>query len=413
MRLLSDNRHLWLLGLVYGLAAAAALWLTRFDSGVAFLWGANAILIAALVRTGLQRWWAPLLVCGVVGGTLTGLLGLGWAAALPFAVVNLGESACAAWIMRSQPRERDTLESMRWFARYVVAAGVAGPTVATILATGSLLLLGRFTSDAIVNLFTGHSLGNLTFVPLALMFTGRRQQHEAWTVLAGRPVEAAALLIIVLVVSGGVFAQASNPLLFLPVMAIILVTFRLGRVGAVLAVALLAVVGGVLTAVGEGPMHLVALDDIAARMQFFQFYLAVTVLTVLPVSADLHHRKLLLRRVRLSEERFRMMAEHSSDLMMHIGNDGRFRYMSPSMQQIGGYDPATLIGTPSSALIAPDYLEMVRREHWGTMEEPGRTRRYQYMGVMADGSQRWFETHSRAIIDEDGQSDGCCRSLAT
>jgi hypothetical protein len=58
-------------------------------------------------------------------------------------------------------------------------------------------------------------------------------------------------------------------------------------------------------------------------MQFFQFYLAATVVTVLPVIADLHNRKRLLDRVRTSEERFRLMAEHCSDLMMHIADDGR------------------------------------------------------------------------------------------
>ena len=362
MRLVLPLRHQWLLGVAYGLAAAAALCLTRFDGGVAFLWAANAILIAALVRTGLQRWWAPLLVCGVVGGAMTGLLGLGWAAALPFAAMNLGESVCAAWIMRSQLRERDTLGSLPWIGRYVAAVGVAGPGRRGTAGSGVAAAARPLYDRRGVNLFTGHSLGNLTFVPLALMFTGRRQRQEAWTALVGRPAEAGELLIIMLVVFGGVFAQGSYPLLFLPVMAVILTTFRLGRVGAVLALALLAVVGGVLTAVGEGPVHLMAPEAIAARMQFFQFYLAATVLTVLPVSADLHHRKQLLRRVRLSEERFRMMAEHSSDLMMHIGNDGRFRYMSPSMRQIGGYDPATLIGTSSSVLVAPDYLDPVRRE---------------------------------------------------
>ena len=41
----------WMLALGYALLAGLAVTLTRFDGGVAFLWGASALLIAALVRT--------------------------------------------------------------------------------------------------------------------------------------------------------------------------------------------------------------------------------------------------------------------------------------------------------------------------------------------------------------------------
>ena len=36
------------------------------------------------------------------------------------------------------------------------------------------------------------------------------------------------------------------------------------------------------------------------RMQFFQFYLAATVLTVIPIAADLHNRQKLHRSLRRS-----------------------------------------------------------------------------------------------------------------
>jgi PAS domain S-box-containing protein len=211
---------------------------------------------------------------------------------------------------------------------------------------------------------------------------------------------------LVLAVAVGVFSQSSLPLLFLPVMAVVLFTFRMGRVGAALAIVMLAFVGATMTAAGYGPIQLIGPGEPGTQMQFFQFYLAATVLTILPISADLHNRKKLLQRVRLSEERFRLMAEHSSDLMLHISAAGRFLYVSPSMLQIAGYDPADLIGTPSSRLIAPEFLDEVRHEHLNVFNQPGSTRRYEYQGIMADGSRRWFETHSRALVDEDGQVDG-------
>ena len=73
----------WMLAVAYALLAGTAVALTRFDGGVAFLWGASALLIAALVRTSTRNWWAPLVACGTVGFAVTGFIGLGWAAA-PF-----------------------------------------------------------------------------------------------------------------------------------------------------------------------------------------------------------------------------------------------------------------------------------------------------------------------------------------
>jgi diguanylate cyclase (GGDEF)-like protein/PAS domain S-box-containing protein len=139
---------------------------------------------------------------------------------------------------------------------------------------------------------------------------------------------------------------------------------------------------------------------------FFQFYLAATVLTVLPVAADLTNRRLLLRRVRRSEEQFRLLAEHSSDLLMHLTVDGRFRYVAPSMWQTGGYDPEKLIGKHAGMLIAPQHRQQVLLAHYATVQSPGITQTYRYLGVIADGSMRWFETHARAICDEEGRVDG-------
>lgn len=390
----------------YGAAAAMAVSFTRYDGGVAFLWVATAVLIAALMRTSSRRWPMLLALCGGASVLNTGLLGLGWVAALPFALINLSEALVAVMLLRRWQQPGEPLNSLGWFVRYVVAVGVAAPLLASLLAGVVLAAMGRPSADSMLHYFFGHALGNLTFTPLALLLTGRHARRETVRMLAKRKGDAAGVLILVLATVVAVFAQSHLPLLFLPVMAIILATFRLGRVGAAIAVAILALAGGAFTSLGYGPIQLMGPGDLGSRMQFFQFYLAATVLTVLPVSADLNHRKHLLTRVRTSEERFRMMAEHSSDLLMHIAPDGTFLYVSPSMRQIGGHDPEALIGTASALLIAPEHLDHVRREHWSALNEPGRTCRFEYQGIMADGSRRWFETHSRALIDDEGEFDG-------
>jgi diguanylate cyclase (GGDEF)-like protein/PAS domain S-box-containing protein len=91
---------------------------------------------------------------------------------------------------------------------------------------------------------------------------------------------------------------------------------------------------------------------------------------------------------------------------MQLSVDATIRYVSPSIRQLGGYDPAKLVGTNAGELIAPQYREIIRAMHTATMREPGTTHCFDYEAMTADGTHRWFETHSRAIIDEKGAIDG-------
>jgi diguanylate cyclase (GGDEF)-like protein/PAS domain S-box-containing protein len=76
------------------------------------------------------------------------------------------------------------------------------------------------------------------------------------------------------------------------------------------------------------------------------------------------------------------------------------------MRHIAGHDPESLIGRQASPLIAPEDRVMASEEHRAIVQSPGTTRTFRYRGLLADGSKRWFETHARAICDEDGRADG-------
>ncbi|MEO7505423.1 MAG: diguanylate cyclase [Sphingomicrobium sp.] len=124
------------------------------------------------------------------------------------------------------------------------------------------------------------------------------------------------------------------------------------------------------------------------------------------MSADLRNRARLHREIRLSEERYRLLADHSSDILLHLAVDGRIRFVSPSIRQLGGYDPALLVGRNSVTLVAAEHREQVRDAHRATIEAEGRTCTFEYKAQTDSGDLRWFETHSRAIIDDDGTVEG-------
>jgi diguanylate cyclase (GGDEF)-like protein/PAS domain S-box-containing protein len=393
-------RQQWLLFLAYGLSALAAVALTRFDGGVAFLWASTAILIAALLRTRTRDWWQALGACGAASLLVTGFFGLGWAVAIPFVAINLLEGLVAAWLFRRLADPTEPMQSLDWFFRFVAVVGIAAPLAASIPAAVTVAFLGKSGVQAFVNYFAGHALGNLAFTPLALLVSGRKAQRATSLELRRKWIDVLLVTALTIGTCVLVFSQDRLPLLFLPVMAVILAAFRAGRAGAAIAVALVALIGGAATVTGHGPVQLFDASP-GRELQFLQFYLAATVMTVLPVSADLHNRRRILHRLRVSEERFRLLAEHSSDILMHLNPRGEILYVSPSIRELGGYDPDTLVGRYSGDLIAPEHRDHVREQHRLTMNEPDRARSFEYEAITAAG-RRWFETHLRAIADEDG-----------
>ncbi|MGJ3626797.1 hypothetical protein AB5I41_07825 [Sphingomonas sp. MMS24-JH45] len=123
--------------------------------------------------------------------------------------------------------------------------------------------------DTFLHWFAGHSLGNITFAPVATMLMQRRGSRRWVTDDRRHVVEVVVLLALVLVTTAGVFAQSSLPLLFLPILPVILTTFRAGGLGAAISIVIVATVaGGILTLLHRGPISLMDATD-GARIQFF------------------------------------------------------------------------------------------------------------------------------------------------
>ncbi|WP_309601790.1 diguanylate cyclase [Sphingomonas sp.] len=393
-----------LLGCCYFVAAVAAVLLTRFDGGVAYLWLATSILTADLMMRPRRAWLWSIIPCVIASMIVTGCFGLGWVMALPFAAANVIEAVLAAWLFRKFADPRRPLGSLSWLMHFVASVGIAGPFVAGLLAAVAASSIGLPIGRTFMTFVLGHALGGVTFTPIALLLTRTNRKAMLDELRRRNIAETVALLMLAIVVSTYVFGQQSYPLLFIPILPIILIAFRVGRAGVAISIAMLAMVGGLSTASGQGPMQLIN-ASFGQQMQFFQFYLAATVLTLLPVTADLENRARLHAKLRKSESGYRMIAEHCSDIIFNLKIDGTIRYASPSCRQIG-YESAQLVGGNCSMLIAPEHLADATASHLRSLEMGGETNRFEYLAVTASGEQRWHETHARLIIDDNGRPEG-------
>jgi len=113
---------------------------------------------------------------------------------------------------------------------------------------------------------------------------------------------------------------------------------------------------------------------------------------------DITDRKKAETALRDSEERYRLMAENSTDLIARTTPNGIFVYASDALRSLLGYEPSEVVGTPIRDLIHPDDRPALRAIVPDTV---GRT--FSYRALRRDGSIVWFESTSRAIVGESGE----------
>lgn len=278
-------------GLAHFIVALINIELTTWSTGLATVWAANALVLAALLVVPAAK-WLPYLVSVWVAGFLANVLaGYPVFASAPFATVNIAEAALAATLTRRWIGGAPRLERPIDLLKFIVSAIVAAALSASLSAPFMSKAVGQNLGQSWLSWFASDTLGLIVVTPILLivfaMWSGKR------SFLQGRSIaEAAALFALVTGMSLFVFAQTTWPLLFLLLPPVVLTTFRLRSAGATVAIVIIAAIGSYFTTIGGGPIGLMT-GDLADRLYFFQFFLAVTFLPALPVASVLDERDAL------------------------------------------------------------------------------------------------------------------------
>ncbi len=376
--------------------------MTRFEGGVALVWLATAVLIAHLAPRPARAWPLPLAACALSSTIATSLFGVGPAVAPALTLVNMTEAVLVVTLLRRLGLRSGYFDSLY---NVLMFAGVAGAAAALTALPGAGAVAWAtgtpFTSN-LVNWFTGHLLGTVVLSPLATLLYAGEIRTWARSVDRARAAEAAALIGVVALAVFVTFWQRSLPLLFLPMLPMLIAAFRLGRFGAAMSLLLLAMISAVLTVQGRGPISLLDVP-IAFKAQFYQFYLAVSVMTLLPAAAHLRERKSLLDRLQESEARLRAILEHSGDAIFSIGTSGTIRFVSPAAGALFGCAPDALVGRNAFDLVVQDDRPQVDAVMRQAFEAPERTFIAEFRSLLPDGRVVWHESHSRALCDGTGR----------
>ena len=128
----------------------------------------------------------------------------------------------------------------------------------------------------------------------------------------------------------------------------------------------------------------------------------------LAIVEDITARREMEERLRISEARHRLLADNAIDVIVTLGRDGRFSYVSPSVERLRGYTAEEAIQqslaeilTPESLLVANAYLNKLRAnaeaglplEHFrGELEQRCK-----------DGSTVWTDVTASPLLGTDGK----------
>jgi diguanylate cyclase (GGDEF)-like protein/PAS domain S-box-containing protein len=113
------------------------------------------------------------------------------------------------------------------------------------------------------------------------------------------------------------------------------------------------------------------------------------------VHNDITKRRLAEEALRESEERYRLMAENSTDLISRTSMHGVFLYLSDAVRRLLRYEPAELVGKSAYDVIVPEDRDEVRYLS-KLITDTGPTT-FSYRVMPKNGSIIWFETTSRSV----------------
>lgn len=115
---------------------------------------------------------------------------------------------------------------------------------------------------------------------------------------------------------------------------------------------------------------------------------------------DITERKEIESALRKSEERFRLVINNLSDIIVLINADGTQRYVSPVSEKITGFGATDQLGSTIADVIHPDDIQRLS-ETWSEMiKHPDRVYKIQYRYIHKTKGWVWLEANAQSFLDE-------------
>lgn len=297
--------------IVYVILYAAALGLgywTMARFGTATIWLANGVVAAALLQLHRRPAAAVLIACIAIDVAVNVARGMPWELLAANVFINLGMAVLAAVLARRVCGAALDLRRPRRLIRFGLLAAAPATLLAGLLGMALLALVQPqpwpLRIFHLQNSIAVEMLDLLLVTPVLLLLA-RRHRFSGWT--AASLPETAGLTALMIVVTAGVFWQDQMPLLFLPLLPMVLISLRLSPTWAAASLVVMALISGTATLMGHGPIHLTRLPDLPGlegapgmvrRMGAYNLFLLAAVIAILPISTVMTERRRLEAQLR-------------------------------------------------------------------------------------------------------------------
>ncbi|HEY1056087.1 MAG TPA: PAS domain S-box protein, partial [Emticicia sp.] len=118
------------------------------------------------------------------------------------------------------------------------------------------------------------------------------------------------------------------------------------------------------------------------------------------IARDISEKKKAEEQISNNERRFRSLLQNSNDGLSLLGVDGVMLEISQTGKKILGYDDSELIGKARFDLIHPDDLELVSQAFVDVVNDPEKTRFFEYRSLCKDGLYSWLEASCQNLLND-------------
>lgn len=296
----------WTYVVLFAACLLIGIWSAR-TFGAVVIWPANGVMLAALLQLHRRQALSVLAACLVINLVANVVRG----DPMPYlwlnAVLNLAQVCVAGLIARRVGGAALDLRRPRRLANFVVLAVTPAVLLSALFIVTVAGMLQSYSPAlylfTVVRYSAMEILGLLIVTPTLLLLA---KSHRFRDTAPASPRETLGLMALLTVVTTGVFAQSLAPVTFLVFPVLMLVAFRVSPAWVARGVILIAVIGGISTVTGHGPVPLTNLIPIAGleavpvvihRLNVFYVFMLAVVLTALPVSTVMSARRGLVARL--------------------------------------------------------------------------------------------------------------------
>lgn len=126
------------------------------------------------------------------------------------------------------------------------------------------------------------------------------------------------------------------------------------------------------------------------------------------VFQDITERQKIKESLKLSENKYKLLAEHAKDVIWTMDAQGKFLYVSPSVERLRGYTAEEVMKQSLDEILSPDGVETIQnamhlfreQQQKGIRDTSPKT--YEVEQPCKDGSSVWTEVVTNNIYDKDG-----------